>query len=539
MLLTQGRIHKMTLLDVKNLSIGFKNSEKSDIKAVNDISFSVNENEVVAIVGESGSGKSVTSLGILGLLPYPKAHIGKKSKIIYQDEQICGIEDKKLRKIRGNEISIIFQEPMSSLNPLHTIGKQIVEMIITHQNISVSDAKLEAIKLLKITGIKSPEERIQSYPHELSGGQRQRVMIAIAIANKPKLLIADEPTTALDVTIQKQIIELLIKLKKENKMSIIFISHDLKVVKRIADRVIVMKDGKIIEQGEVSEIFSNPKKEYTKQLLNSRLAPKKTSSSKTSDILKINNIRVSFPIKKNIFGKVLSKIDAVDNLSFTLKEGKTLGIVGESGSGKTTLGMVISNLINYDGIITLQDETISSKKQSLSFRKKLQIVFQDPYNSLNPRMNVEAIITEGLNLHYKNLNKEQKREKVLVILNEVGLSENDLHKYPHEFSGGQRQRISIARSLIIEPKVLILDEPTSALDVTIQKQIIELLLNIQKKRKLSYIFISHDIEVIKAVSDDIIVMKDGKIVEQGKTREILASPRQTYTKELISASILE
>lgn len=532
----QGKIHKMSLLEVKNLSISFKNVDNLNLMAVDDISFCVNENEVVAIVGESGSGKSVTSLGILGLLPYPKAVLGEKSSIKYLDEEICQIKENELRKIRGGEISIIFQEPMSSLNPLHTIGKQIVEMILQHQNISYNQAIEQTVKLLETTGIKSAKGRINSYPHELSGGQRQRVMIAMAIANKPKLLIADEPTTALDVTIQKQILELLVKLKKDNNMSIIFISHDLKVVKKIADKVIVMKDGKIVEQGSVDEIFNNPKKDYTKQLLNSKLEIKEVDNSKSSEILKASNIKVSYPIKKSFFGKVISKIDAVDDISISLNIGKTLGIVGESGSGKTTLGMVIANLIKYDGIINIEDEIISSKKQSLSFRKKLQIVFQDPYNSLNPRMDIESIITEGLDLHYKNLTKQEKKAKVIAILEEVGMSQNDINKYPHEFSGGQRQRIAIARSLIIEPKVIILDEPTSALDVTIQKQIIDLLIKIQKSRQLSYIFISHDIDVIKAISDEIIIMKDGKIIEQGKTKSILKNPKQKYTQDLISAS---
>lgn len=527
----------MKLLDVRNLSVSFKSNNTADIKAVDNISFDLKENEVLGIVGESGSGKSVTSLSILGLLPYPKAYHSAETSISFAKKIIFPTNEKQLQKIRGKEISFIFQEPMSSLNPLHTIEKQIIEIISTHNKVSYKEARQQAIRLLEQTGIGNAEERIKSYPHELSGGQRQRVMIAMAIANKPKLLIADEPTTALDVTVQAQILDLLIDLKKQHKMSILFISHDLSVIKKVADRVCIMKDGKIIETGTVDDVFNNPQKDYTKKLIASSLSLKPLNKQKKENILEVKNINVSFPIKKNFWGKTVKSLDAVDNVSFELNRKETLGIVGESGSGKTTLGLAIANLIKHDGTIIINSCKIN-KKNVKDLRKKLQIVFQDPYNSLNPRMNIEEIVGEGLEVHFPKMDKKEKKSRIISALNSVGLSDNIITKYPHEFSGGQRQRIAIARALVLEPEIIILDEPTSALDVTIQKQIVELLNKIQKKHKISYIFISHDMNVIKALSDKIMVMKDGKVIETGTTQEIFNNPKEKYTQTLIKANLI-
>ncbi len=526
----------MSLLNVKNLTVSFKRSDNSDFIAVNNINFELKEGEILGIVGESGSGKSVSSHSIMRLLPYPKAFHDEKSEIIFNGHNLLSLDEKEMQKIRGKEISIIFQEPMSSLNPLHKIGKQIAEIILTHNKISKTKALIKAFKLLKLTGIQNAKKRLYAYPFELSGGQRQRVMIAMAIANKPKILIADEPTTALDVTVQSQILDLLLKLKKQIGMSIIFISHDLRIVSKIADRICVMKDGKIVEQGITSDIFNNPQHIYTKKLIKSFLnLEKNTGITKETEIISAKDINVSYPIKKSFFGKILEEIHAVDKISLSIKAGECLGIVGESGSGKTTLGMALANLINYKGSVFLNNKMIQNNSKEL--RKKIQIVFQDPYNSLNPRLNIFQIVSEGLDVHYPKLSKNDKKNRVINMLKEVGLDESALYKYPHEFSGGQRQRIAIARSLIIEPEIVILDEPTSALDVTVQTQVIELLKKMQKKKHLTYIFISHDMKVIRSISTEIIVMKNGKIVEKGLTEDIFNNPQKQYTKTLIAATI--
>ena len=525
----------MSLLNIENLIVGFHGNDDSDFIAADNVSFSLKKGEVLGIVGESGSGKSVTALSVLGLLPYPKAFHGKKSSIKFEGKELIGAEETSLRKIRGGDISFIFQEPMSSLNPLHTIGNQIAESIILHQNKTKKKALIEAFKLLKLTGIQNAKKRLKAYPFELSGGQRQRVMIAMAIANKPKILIADEPTTALDVTVQAQIIDLLIKLKEKIGMSIIFISHDLRLVKKIANRIIVMKDGKIVEQGNTESIFKSPQHSYTKKLINSfmSLNTNKIKSEKHTAI-EAKNIKISFPIKKNLFGKVIEEIKAVDDVSVKIMQGESLGIVGESGSGKTTFGMALAKLIPAQGSIMIKAKEYSKNDKEL--RKTVQIVFQDPYNSLNPRLNILQIVSEGLNVHYPNLSNEEKKQRVIKILGEVGLDKYSLYKYPHEFSGGQRQRIAIARALIIEPEIVILDEPTSALDVTVQAQIIELLQQLQKKKHLTYIFISHDMKAIKAISSKIMVMKDGKIVEYGNADDLFNNPKQPYTRDLIAAT---
>lgn len=529
----------MTLLKVENLSVNFKTNDNTDVKAVDGVSFELEAGEVLGIVGESGSGKSVSALSILGLLPYPKAYHGKDSSIKFMGKELINASEKELQKVRGNNIAFIFQEPMSSLNPLHTIEKQISETLILHRGMNEKEARKEVLRLLKLTGIKNARERMKAYPFELSGGQRQRVMIAMAIANNPKILIADEPTTALDVTIQAQIIDLLLDLKQKLGMSIIFISHDLGVIKKIASRVCVMKDGKIVEQGEVEKVFSNPESSYTKELINAHSDLKINNNLSDDVVLELRNVEVKFPIKKNFWGKVIEEIKAVDNVSLELRQGETLGIVGESGSGKTTLGMSIVNLVKYQGEICFENitEIQSDKSVSECFRKFIQVVFQDPYNSLNPRMSVEQIVGEGLEVHFPNLSKKEKKERIINILKEVGLDSKVLDKYPHEFSGGQRQRIAVARALVLEPKLLVLDEPTSALDVTIQAQLIGLLQKIQQKMYLSYIFISHDMKAVRAMSDRIAVMKDGKIVEINDRDSIFNHPKQEYTKKLIEASI--
>ncbi|MCQ2741602.1 MAG: dipeptide ABC transporter ATP-binding protein, partial [Alphaproteobacteria bacterium] len=495
-----------SLLEVKNLNISFHHEEGYSYRVVKDISFELNKGEILGIVGESGSGKSLTALSIVGLLPYPKAFHSKESSIRFNGKEL--INNPNIRQYRGKNISFIFQEPMSSLNPLHTIGSQIAETLLINQKIGKAEAQKKVIELLKMTGIQNAEAKIKAYPHELSGGQRQRVMIAMAIANNPDILIADEPTTALDVTIAAEIIDLLIKLKKELGMSIIFISHDLNVIRKIADNVLVMKSGKIIERNSCKEIFENPVQNYTKKLIYTYNRLKYINNNKTKSVLSLKNITVKYPLTKNFFGKVTSYLHAIDHVSLDLKEGKTVGLVGESGSGKTTLGMAATQLTAYEGNILLADKNIAAFSPQ-ELRKTIQIIFQDPYNSLNPRMTVEEIVGEGLHVHFPHLSATEKREKIKQTLEEVGLNEETLFKYPHEFSGGQRQRIAIARALVVEPKILILDEPTSALDATIASHVLNLLNKLQKEHKLSYLFISHDMNAIRAVSDEIAIMKNG------------------------------
>ena len=526
----------MSMLNVENLTIGFHRNDGTDFIAVDGISFSLKKGEVLGIVGESGSGKSVSALSILGLLPYPKAFHKAGSSIKFEGKELIGATENDMRKIRGGDIAFIFQEPMSSLNPLHKIGDQIAESLILHRGFSKKNALIEAFKLLKLTGILNAKKRLKAYPFELSGGQRQRVMIAMAIANNPKILIADEPTTALDATVQAQLIDLLMKLKEKLDMSIIFISHDLRLVRKIADKICVMKDGKIVEQGTAKSVFEHPKHSYTKKLINSFMSLNKNNIIvKNNTILSAENIKISFPIKKNFFGKVIEEIKAVDDVSISVNKGESIGIVGESGSGKTTFGLALTKLIPSKGKVLINNKEY--EKNSRELRKIIQIVFQDPYNSLNPRLNIMQIVREGLDIHRPELDNEAKKQIVIKTLEDVGLSEDALYKYPHEFSGGQRQRIALARALIVEPEILVLDEPTSALDVTVQAQIIELLQNLQKKKKLTYIFISHDMKAIRAISGRVIVMKDGKIVESGDVDKIFSAPEQPYTKTLIAATM--
>lgn len=525
----------MSLLEIKNLSVCFKGDDDNDNCVVDGVSFKLNSGEVLGIVGESGSGKSVTALSILGLLPYPKAYHKSESSIRLNDEELIYAKD--LQNVRGGKVGFIFQEPMSSLNPLHRIGDQIAETLILHQKMSKKEANKEVLRLLNMTGIKNAKTRMRAYPYELSGGQRQRVMIAMAIANHPDILIADEPTTALDVTVQQQIIELLLDLKHKLGMAIIFISHDLQVIKKIADHVCVMKDGKIVESGQTDEIFNNPKSEYARTLIGSHYLLKNNHNIVDDILLDVKNMQVRFPLKKNFWGKVESYITAVDNVSLRLNKNETLGIVGESGSGKSSFGLALVGLNPYDGKVLFKNINLKQcgthKDEDVKFG--VQMVFQDPYNALNPRMNIEEIVGEGLDIQLPYINKTIRKKRVIKSLKEVGLTEEDLDKYPHEFSGGQRQRIAIARALILEPELLILDEPTSALDVTIQAQILKLLQKIQELRGLSYIFISHDMMAIQAMADKVAVMKDGKIVEIGNRKQIFENPQNDYTKKLIQA----
>lgn len=526
----------MNILEINHLSVYFKRNGQTDFCAVNNISLKLEQGEILGIVGESGSGKSVTALSILGLLPYPKAYHLEKSSIVFNQTELIGLNNKEFQQIRGNKISFIFQEPMSSLNPLHKIGAQIAESLELHQNLSKEQIKKRTFELLQLVKIPEPEQKINAYPFELSGGQRQRVMIAMAIANNPKILIADEPTTALDVTIQEQIIDLLLELKQKLNMSIIFISHNLRLVHKISDHIAVMYKGDLLEYGTAKQVFENPQISYTKKLISSNLLLNLQRKKDSKIILKANDIEVSFPRKKNIWGRVTADFKAVDKVSFDLRQGETLGIVGESGSGKTSLALAVINLLKHRGNIEiLTDNEYQNPHQ---FSKDLQIVFQDPYNSLNPRMTIKQIIEEGLTVHFKQLRKSEKINKIKEILKEVNLNESIMDAYPHEFSGGQRQRIALARALILNPKIIILDEPTSALDVTVQAQIVELLKSLQIKYKISYIFISHDMNAIRAMSHRVMVMKNGKIIEQGVTTQIFEQPQQPYTQQLIKASLL-
>jgi len=524
----------MSLISIKNLTISFQQNQN----VVDNVNIEIPKGKTVAIVGESGSGKTLSALSILKLLP-GNANINSGS-IIYEEKDLLKLPLNEIEKIRGNKISTIFQEPMSSLNPLHTIDKQIKEIITTHNKKNTSELNASVLDLLKEVNLDDLMNRPNIYSYELSGGQRQRVMIAMSIANNPDLLIADEPTTALDVTVQQQILSLLNKIQKQRKMSILFISHDLGVVNKIADYIYVMKDGEIIEHGEKLEIFNHPKNPYTKQLVGFQNKIRKIKENKEKEILKITDLKVWYPIKKGIFKKTVDYVKAIDAINFTLKKKETLGIVGESGSGKTSLVLAILKLITSSGKIEFNEMDLNfiKKNKLKNIRKDIQIVFQDPFSSLSPRMNVEKILNEGIDVHFPKYSELEKKQILKDILTETGMNyERDHNKYPHEFSGGQRQRIAIARALILKPKILILDEPTSALDITIQNQILDLLQNLQEKYSLSYIFISHDMNVIRSVSDKILVLKTGKLIEYNNAEIVFNSPKDEYTKNLISSVV--
>ena len=528
------------LLSIRNLEVAFGLPPEPLTTVVRDISFDLYEGQKLAIVGESGSGKSVTALSILKLHDIRQTHY-LQGEIKFNGTNILSLNENEMRKIRGQDIAMIFQEPMTALNPVYRIGEQLIESLIVHKNMSRTKARTHMIELLDRTGIVEPDKRFDAYPHMLSGGQRQRVMIAMALACQPKLLIADEPTTALDVTIQAQIVELLEDLQKEFGMAVLMITHDLNMVKRFADYVCVMKDGEIVEQNNVADLFANTQHEYTQHLLNSQpeTLVSEQQGKKEVELLKAKDIRCYFPIKAGFFNKKIGDVKAVDNVSIVLNQAETLGIVGESGSGKTTLGMCLLRLQSCEGNIVINGNTISdlSQRKLRPLRKDMQVVFQDPFSSLSPRMNIKQIIEEGLLIHFPKLSEVERFEKIKLMLDEVGLEESMLTRYPHEFSGGQRQRIAIARVVILEPKLILLDEPTSALDVSVQKQVLELLNKLQQKHKISYLFITHDLRVIRAMAHKVIVMRNGQVVEEGLTEILFENPKEQYTKTLLQASL--
>jgi microcin C transport system ATP-binding protein len=528
---------KSPLISVEKLSVDFRGGGKLT-HAVRNVSFDIGDAETVALVGESGSGKTVTALSFLKLLPYPAAS-HPSGRILFKGEDLMAMPTAALRRIRGNKISMIFQEPMTSLNPLHMIEQQIAEVLKIHRGMSDKAARARVLDLLEKVGIDDPKGRLQSYPHQLSGGQRQRVMIAMALANEPDLLIADEPTTALDVTIQAQILELLLKLKAEFNMAMLLITHDLGIVRKMADRVCVMNNGEIVERGATRDIFAKPQHAYTKHLIASE--PKGSpppENAKAKTILETKALRVWFPIRRGFLRRTVGHIKAVDGIDLAVKEGQTLGVVGESGSGKTTLGLAVLRLVSSEGPIVYLGDRIDAydSKRMRPLRRDMQIVFQDPYGSLSPRLSVRQIIEEGLTIQNHGLTRDERDARVAQALKEVGLDPAMRDRYPHEFSGGQRQRIAIARALVLEPKFLILDEPTSALDVSVQAQIVDLLRELQRRHKLAYLFISHDLKVVRALANSIIVLRYGKVVEQGPAQSVFAEPKTDYTKALLAAA---
>ena len=528
---------KVTLLSVRDLSVAFHQGGNTSL-AVDRVSFDIRRGEVVALVGESGSGKSVSANSILKLLPYPAAS-HPSGEILFNGKDLLKASDAELRHVRGNDITMIFQEPMTSLNPLHSIERQIAEILDLHQGITGAAARVRVLELLNQVGIREPEKRLSAYPHELSGGQRQRVMIAMALANRPELLIADEPTTALDVTVQAQILALLKTLKDEHGMSMLFITHDLGIVRKIADRVCVMTKGKIVETGPTAEIFSNPQHAYTKHLLAAEPKGKPPASDPSKPVvMEAEDMKVWFPIKAGFLRRVVDHVKAVDGIDLSLRAGQTLGVVGESGSGKTTLGLALTRMISSKGRVAFVGQDIAGYtfKDMRPLRNRMQIVFQDPFGSLSPRMAVSDIIGEGLKVHERNLSDNERDARVAAALEEVGLDAATRWRYPHEFSGGQRQRIAIARAMVLKPQFVMLDEPTSALDMSVQAQVVDLLRDLQAKHELAYLFISHDLKVVRALANDMIVMRLGKVVEQGPSEQIFTAPKEDYTKALMAAA---
>ena len=526
-----------TLIEVRDLAVEFVTGELKQC-VVENVSFSIKRGETVALVGESGSGKSVTAHSILRLLPYPLARHPSGS-IHYAGQDLLKLDENKLRNIRGNRIAMVFQEPMTSLNPLHSIGKQINEVLALHKGLTGKAATTRTLELLELVGIPQPHKRLKAYPHELSGGQRQRVMIAMALANEPELLIADEPTTALDVTVQLKILELLKDLQARLGMSMLLISHDLNLVRRIAHRVCVMQRGQIVEQASCEQLFKAPQHPYTQELLGAEPSGKPVEVPAGEPLLEVDDLRVWFPIKKGLLRRTVDYVKAVDGIDFRLPRGQTLGIVGESGSGKSTLGLAILRLLGSQGAIRFQGQALEglSQHEVRPLRRQMQVVFQDPFGSLSPRMTVGMIVGEGLRIHRMGTEAEQEQAIVDALL-EVGLDPETRHRYPHEFSGGQRQRIAIARALVLKPALILLDEPTSALDRTVQRQVVELLRTLQAKYNLTYLFISHDLAVVRALSHHLIVVKEGQVVEQGPADAIFAAPQHIYTQQLLEAAFM-
>ncbi len=528
------------LLSIRNLSVEFgRHPPRQEV--VHGLGFDIAPGEKLALVGESGSGKSVTALSVLRLHEKGQVHY-PSGEILFQGRNILEFSDTELRRLRGRDISMIFQEPMTSLNPVYPIGTQLMEPLLLHQGLSRAAARKQMIELLERTGIPEPARRFDAFPHMLSGGQRQRVMIAMALACNPKLLIADEPTTALDVTIQLQILELLEEMQREFGMAVLLITHDLNIVRRFAERICVMQHGRLVEQAAADTLFSQPREDYTRHLLNSQ--PERRADTPPPDyqaepVMRGTRMDCRFPVKSGFFRRTVSEIKAVDRADIQIHPGETVGVVGESGSGKTTLGLCLLRLQACRGEIYFQRQRLDSLKprQLRPLRRHFQVVFQDPYSSLSPRMTIEQIVGEGLEVHFPHLKKAERRERIVAVLREVGLEEDILNRYPHEFSGGQRQRIAIARVVILEPRLIMLDEPTSALDVSVQKQVLELLGKLQEKHKMSYLFISHDLKVIRAVSHRIIVMRHGEFVEHGETESLFNHPTHPYTRMLLHASL--
>ena len=528
----------MPLLAVRDLSVSFA-VEGAEVEAVRHVSFEIERGASMALVGESGSGKSVTALSIMQLLPYPKARHPSGS-IRFQDEELVGAADATMQRVRGDRIAMIFQEPMTSLNPLHTIEKQVNEVLRVHKGLSRSAARARTLELLRLVGLAEAERRLDAYPHQLSGGQRQRVMIAMALANEPDLLIADEPTTALDVTIQAQILTLLGELKAKFGMALLLITHDLGIVRKMVERVCVMSAGEIVEAGATREIFESPRHAYTRRLLAAE--PRRMARAPRADapvVMEAHDVRVWFPIRRGLLRRTAGHIKAVDGVSLAVREGQTMGVVGESGSGKTTLGLALLRLQSCQGQIRfagLEIEKVPARALR-PLRREMQIVFQDPFGALSPRMSVAQIVGEGLGVHGIGGTPAERRRLIDAALREVGLDSALRDRYPHEFSGGQRQRIAIARALVLKPRFVVLDEPTSALDMSVQAQVVDLLRELQARHRLAYLFIGHDLKVIRAVSDEILVMRDGRVVEQGPTERIFEQPEQAYTRALMAAAL--
>ena len=524
------------LLEVENLTVDFRVDDRV-VHAVRGISFTIQPGKTLALVGESGSGKSVTAASVLRLLP-ASAEIG--GRILFNDRNLASASAREMRGIRGNRISMIFQEPMSSLNPLHTVERQVSEALSVHRGLGRSAARARTLQLLQDVGLSDAQSRLDAFPHQLSGGQRQRVMIAMALANEPDLLIADEPTTALDVTIQAQILDLLKSLQARLGMAMLFITHDLGIVREMADEVCVMTEGEIVERGPTASIFASPQHAYTKKLLAAE--PKGAPPASNPDapiVVEAEKLRVWFPVKRGLVRRTVGHIKAVDDVDVIVRQGQTLGIVGESGSGKTTLGRALLRLMPSQGRIVFLGDDLQARSwaQMRPLRRNMQIVFQDPYGSLSPRLPVAAIVAEGLSVHLPELTTEQRQQRVERALAEVGLDPAQADRYPHEFSGGQRQRIAIARAMVLEPKFVVLDEPTSALDMSVQAQVIDLLRELQRRHNLTYLFISHDLRVIRALANDVLVMKDGKVVERGSADEIFTNPKTDYTRALLAAAL--